>query len=302
MGFLKILVIVVSDVAITMQLSFETWLKRTNHFPDSYFMRVTDTQKSFWDDHSYLVFPGLFANQASNLSKWVDEISQWKADNTPWLTFFEMDAPDQLSRIENFVPSHKGLGDVLNGKCILDIVSQLMGEPGILYKDRINFKLPGGGAHAAHQDGVAYDQSGQEQFDSNAKPYLSVLISVDASTDENGVFEVANNWKHDSLEILSMESPRPDHPSFTKIAKSVEDELDWVKIYTQPGDAVIFTERIPHRSESNRSNTRRRILYGVYNPISFGDRRGTYFAAKREAPNDARYMVGNPHARVGKTK
>lgn len=35
------------------------------------------------------------------------------------------------------------------------VVSSLMGEKAVLYKDPINFKLLGGGAHAAHQDGVA---------------------------------------------------------------------------------------------------------------------------------------------------
>ena len=60
---------------------------------------------------------------------------------------------------------------------MLDVVSELMGEPAVLYKEKINYKYPGGGGYAAHQDAPAYEF---------VKFHITCLISVDAATPENG--------------------------------------------------------------------------------------------------------------------
>lgn len=253
-------------------------------------------QIQFWKRNSYIILKGFFAKQADDISGWIEEISGWPENMSRHLNFYEMHNPSELSRIENFVPFHSSLGTILNSDEILGLVGQLMGEEAILYKDRINFKPPGGGAHAAHQDGVAYESGDLAQFEENSVPYISILIGVDPATKENGCFEVVSNWSYDDLSILPMEKPDAEHPNFSKIAQSVEDELDWIQIETEPGDVILFTERLPHRSKSNQSKGGRRILYGVYNPATLGDKREAYYTAKRKNLNDPRYMVGNPHA------
>lgn len=259
-------------------------------------MKLTEEQLKFWEHNSYIVFKGLFAKQIVDISSWIEEVAGWPQDMSKWLSFYEMSDSSKLSRIENFIPYHQGLAGIINGPEVLGIVDELMGEKAVLYKERINFKPPGGGAHAAHQDGVAYESGGLRQFDPGATPYISVLISVDAATVENGCFEVVQNWPLSNLDILPMERPYPHAPNFSKIAQQVEDDLNWVQLETEPGDVVFFTERLPHRSKTNRSDKSRRILYGVYNPLKEGDKREKYYADKRANINDARYMVGNPHA------
>jgi hypothetical protein len=259
-------------------------------------MALTTQQRDFWNANSYLVFRGFLADQAGNLTRWVDEISQWPDDFSRWLKFYEMDDPSKLSRLENFVPYHPGMAKVLLSGPLVDLISDLMGERAVLYKERINFKPPGGGAHAAHQDGVAYESGNLAKFNPDVAPYVSMLIGVDRATLDNGCLQVVPNWPVSKLDILRMERPNPKHPAFSKIAQSIEDSLEWVPIETAPGDLLLFTERLPHRSTANHSSHSRRILYGVYNPASDGDRREKYYADKRLNINDARYMVGNPHA------
>lgn len=258
---------------------------------------LTEKQLIFWRENSYIHIPGLFKNRTEELSTWIDEISSWGPGNDQWLSYYEMDNPNQLSRIENFIPYHSGMKDIFTGRTIISLISELMKETAVLYKERINFKSPGGGPHAAHQDGVAYEQGDNSSFDAEITPYLSILVSVDEATEENGCLQVVPNWPLDSLEIIPMEAPYPDRPEYMKIKQSIEDSMTWKKLPTQPGDALIFTERLPHRSEPNLSNKTRRIIYGVYNPLSDGgDKREKYYNDKRKNPNDARYMVGNPHA------
>ena len=256
---------------------------------------LTTEQKEFWVNNSYLVLRSFFDPEREKLSKWVDQVAAWPDAAGKWLRFFERTNRNQLSRVENFVPYHEGLAEALTGQRIIDLMSELMGDSAILYKDRINFKYPGGGPHSAHQDGVAYDQPDNGTFSSAFPPYLSLLISVDGASEQTGCFEVVGNWDLEKSEILPLESPDADCPQFTKICQAVEDELDWISIPTDPGDAIVFTERLPHRSKANFSGNPRRILYGVYNPSSEGDRREQYFSTKRKDPNNSRYMIGNPH-------
>lgn len=259
-------------------------------------MTLTTEQKSFWNNNSYLVFHGFLSDRIHRISHWVEEISRWPDAISKWLKFYEMEDPTKLSRIENFVPYHPGLADLLLAGPLVELISQLMGEQALLYKERVNFKPPGGGAHAAHQDGVAYECGSLAKFDPHLTPYISVLIAVDHATLENGCLQVVPQWPISKLDILQMERPYPHHPSFSKITQSIEDSLDWHPIETRPGDVILFTERLPHRSTANHSHRPRRILYGVYNPATDGDRRQRYYEDKRRNINDARYMIGNPHA------
>ncbi|MEO9853048.1 MAG: phytanoyl-CoA dioxygenase family protein [Reichenbachiella sp.] len=258
--------------------------------------KLADSQLKFWKENSYVHIPGLFKDRVDQMSGWIDEISTWKPSMDQWMCYYEMDNPEQLSRIENFIPYHAGMKEIFTGDTIVSLISELMNEQAVLYKERINFKSPGGGPHAAHQDGVAYEQGENAAFDPNINPYLSILISIDEATEENGCLQVVPDWPIDNLEILPMEAPYPDRPDYMKIKQSLEDRLTWKKLPTQPGDALIFTERLPHRSEPNLSDKTRRIIYGVYNPLSVGDKRKKYYQDKRKNPNDPRYMVGNPHA------
>lgn len=254
----------------------------------------------FWNNHSYLLLRGFYSDYRTQLGQWVDAVGAWPRDPSRWMRYYERDNPSQLSRIENFIPYHRELEEVLAGKVTLDLISKLMGEPALLYKERINFKFPGGGAHEAHQDGVAYEKGGEQQFDPLAVPYISILISVDQATSENGCLEIVPNWSFHRLDILPMEAPLPSMPQYTKMSQEVEDSLEWKKIPTEPGDVILFTERLPHRSTANTSRKTRRVLYGVYNPQSEGDLREGYYQRKRENLDDPRYLVGNPHALTGK--
>lgn len=256
----------------------------------------TNEHIEFWKSHSYLHLRGFYSEYCTRLGQWVDDVGAWPRDPSRWMRYYERDKPSQLSRIENFIPYHRNLAEILGGKVTLDLISKLLGEPALLYKERINFKYPGGGAHEAHQDGVAYEKGGDQKFDPLVLPYISILISVDQATSENGCLEIVPHWSLNRLEILPMEAPIPSMPQYTKMAQQVEHSLEWKKIPTEPGDVILFTERLPHRSSANLSSTTRRVLYGVYNPQSEGDLREAYYERKRKNLDDPRYLVGNPHA------
>jgi len=49
-----------------------------------------------------------------------------------------------LQRLENFTQYCAALDFLLNGSKLLGVCGQLFGETAVLYKEKINYKLPGG--------------------------------------------------------------------------------------------------------------------------------------------------------------
>lgn len=65
----------------------------------------------------------------------------------------------------------------------------------MLFKEKINFKLPGGGGFLAHQDSVAYIGL--------AKQHISAMVAVDAAVEENGCLFVApGRWSEGQVRLL----------------------------------------------------------------------------------------------------
>ena len=145
------------------------------------------------------------------------------------------------------------------------LIAELTGERAALYKEKINYKYPGGGGYAAHQDAPAYEF---------VKSHTTCLISIDAATVENGCLYFSPGRHREGLIALDADGC---------IAPEIAENMDWVAAPTQPGDILVFSSYIPHKSGANRSNLPRRIIYAVYNNLSDGDWREKYYEDKREA-------------------
>jgi hypothetical protein len=193
---------------------------------------------------------------------WVDEVAAWP-DDGPWLHHRELTtAGPQLCRTEGFVPFHEGLRALLTAGPMLDTASALLGEPAVLYKEKINYKLPGGAGYAPHQDAPAY------RF---VETHVSCMVAVDDAQVGNGCLEVASG-RHQSL--LPTDDVGCIHPD-------VVAELDWEVVEVQAGQTLWFHSRTPHRSGPNLGTTPRRALYPTYNARAEGDLRAAYYEQKR---------------------
>ncbi|NKC14958.1 MAG: phytanoyl-CoA dioxygenase family protein [Gammaproteobacteria bacterium] len=168
-----------------------------------------------------------------------------------------------LSRIENFCPYHEGFDEWLRTGKGPACVAQLFGEQAVLFKEKINFKMPGGDGFKAHQD----VQAGWDTF---APLHITLLIGIDPATARNGCLEVAKGHHRRGL-LGAMWQP---------LADDIEG-VNYEPIETQPGDALFFDSYCPHRSAPNLTERARRVLYVTYNAASAGDHRLRYYADKR---------------------
>jgi hypothetical protein len=198
---------------------------------------------------------------------WVDEVAAWP-DDGPWLHHRELtDAGPQLCRTENFVPFHDGLRALLTTGLMLATASALLEEPAVLYKEKINYKLPGGAGYAPHQDAPAY------RF---VETHVSCMVAVDDARVGNGCLEVVSG-RHQA--VLPMDDVGCIHPD-------VVADLDWTPVEVRAGETLWFHSRTPHRSGPNLGPTPRRALYPTYNAAAEGDLRAAYYEQKRAELGD----------------
>ena len=258
-------------------------------------MRALDeAQRAHWDRHGYVLLErSLGAGEARDLARWLEELAAWPEAPGKWMKWFELvGGQRQLCRVEDFLPYHAEFADFLEGPGLAAILEQLCGEPALLYKEKINFKLPGGAGFEPHQDAPAFTTFSQRY-------HITMMISVDATTRQNGCLEVVDGFHGQGL--------LPQAPDGT-LDRDWAAAQTWKPIETAPGDVLFFDSYVPHRSGPNRSDRPRRALYVTYNRARDGAHRAAYFAAKRAAfpPECERkagvdysaaaavYNVGNP--------
>jgi hypothetical protein len=181
-----------------------------------------------------------------------------------------------IQRIEDFCRYDVELDGWVRDGRLQSSVERLFEAPAVLFKDKINFKLPGGGGFEPHQDQAA----GWSRY---APLFITAMITLDAATLENGCLEMGSGPR---LNRLIGPEWQPLDPQALK-----HGQLKPVP--TAPGDAVFFDSYVPHASKPNLTQTNRRVLYLTYNRASDGDHRARYFADKRAAfPPDIERVPG----------
>jgi hypothetical protein len=239
---------------------------------------LSDAQVDAFRGHEHEPVPGLFAREAApRLAAAGDALASGprvRGAAGVWCYYDDRargaHGERLLHRIEHFRDHDPTLRDAIADARVMAALERLFGEPAVLFKEKINFKPPGASGFDAHQD----MQAGWARY---ARSFVTVLVSLDATTPENGCLELA---PHDGAALLAPEwAPLPDE---------VCRRLRFRALPTAPGDALLFDAYVPHRSAPNRTHASRRVLYVTYNPRSEGDHYARYYADKYASfPPDA---------------
>src|SRR6478736_2050860 len=210
---------------------------------------LTTAQLASFERDGYVIVHGYFpAERMARAGAAIAALAARPPRTGHEMVYFEdsVTEPGQrvLSRIEKFVEEDADLGELVLRSGLAEQAAQLLQAPAVLFKEKINFKLPGGQGFAPHQDI-------QPGWDDYAPYFISVLVTIDPSTVENGCPQLAG--------------------------------VDFVKFPTAPGDVVFFDCFVPHQSAPNRTAQPRRNLYLTYSRADEGDHRAKYFADNRRA-------------------
>lgn len=216
-----------------------------------------------WRADGWLVLRGALApGVVDAVADAVDEVAAWATtEGAPGLHHRELtEHGPALARSEGFVPHQAVLRDLICGP-LLAQAGSLLGAPAVLFKEKVNYKHPGGAGFAPHQDATAY------RF---VDHHVSCMVPLDPATAASGCLDVASGRHTEG--VLPNERGR--------ILPEVAAALPWEPAEVQPGDLLWFDSYAPHRSGPNTTDRSRRALYLTYNAAADGDHRAAYYADK----------------------
>jgi len=196
----------------------------------------------------------------ADLRAWTSEIEAWPAGSHLWGHYAEATANGPaICRTENVSACHRGVAELVDG-ALRDVASNAIGERVVAFKDKINYKQPGGAGFRPHQDRVAYP---------GVTSVMSILVAIDACSTESGCLWLAGGVD----EVL----PTDDRGV---VRDDVARTLSWTAVELAPGDAVCLDGLVPHYSDANRTERPRRVLVASYAPEREHYTRTQYYAAR----------------------
>jgi 2-aminoethylphosphonate dioxygenase len=242
---------------------------------------LTGDQIAAFKRDGFLLAPSIFtAADVARISRWTDELVAMPEEPGRHWIYHEKSLKDSsrrlISRIENICPYHPGfaeLADVLRKP-----VAQLMDEPAVLFKEKINFKMPGGDGFKPHQD----SQAGWEKY---ASYFITAMVCIDEATIENGCLKIAAGQQKKGL-----------FRAWEPMTDADMAGMEFKPYPTKPGDVVFLDTYAPHSSEPNMTDRTRRMYFSTYNKASEGDHIAAYYADKRKSyPPDIEREAGKTY-------
>lgn len=209
----------------------------------------------------------LSASELDQLRDHLATVEAWPAGSHVWGHYAEAtEAGTTICRTENVSACVPWVRDLVDGR-LAGIAAAALGEPVAAFKDKVNYKQPGGAGFRPHQDLPAYP---------GIDRVVSVLLAVDPCDEVAGCLWMAPP----AAGVL----PTDDRGVITAI---VTDGLAWSACPLRAGDALVIDGLAPHYSDSNRSRHPRRVLVASYAPQAAGYGRAAYYAERAAAMAEA---------------
>ncbi|KAF2674307.1 PhyH-domain-containing protein [Microthyrium microscopicum] len=230
---------------------------------------VSQEQLKFFDQNGFLIIRDLLSqDEVQDVQRWTQEVHDWTpTPHSEFMPYEEINASGErvLCRTENFVDAHSGFNGILRSEKLISILGQLAGEPMLLFKEKINYKLAGSGGFAPHIDSTAYTHVKDIK-------HLTILLAVDASNMTNGGLEVVSG-SHAMQVPINKQDNCIEHNWVTA--------QRWIPAELNAGELLIFGSYLAHRSGSNTSNEDRKAIYATYNCASERDLHKQYYEDRK---------------------
>lgn len=243
----------------------------------------TKEQMQAFDRDGFIIVRKFYDDQEmAQISRWAEEVQMYPDAPGKYQRYYELSLKESgcrlLSRIENFSPYHEGFSQLFNNSRLEQAIAELFGEPAVLFKEKINFKLPGGDGFKPHQD----HQAGWWEYNTLC---ITALLCIDETNKENGCLEIAPG-KHKAGMFKE----------WTPLSEAEIQEMEFISCPTTPGDMIFFDSFTPHGSKPNLTDKPRRLMLVTYNRLAEGDSRIRYYEDKRKNyPQDCEREEGKEY-------
>ena len=210
------------------------------------------------------------------LRTWAQEVETWPSGSHVWGHYAEQTPRGpRICRTENVSACHAGFASLIGG-VLQACAADAMGEPVVAFKDKLNFKQPGGAGYSTHQDKVAYP---------GVDRVVSILVAVDDCRVESGCLWMAAGV----TEVLPVDERGVVRAEATAA-------LEWFPAELDAGDAVCIDGLAPHYSEANATDASRRVFIASYAPERERYDRDRYYRERsdrmrRDTERDGRFRI-----------
>lgn len=255
-------------------------------------MTLTEEEKKEFDDRGFTVIRGFFDKHTmAAVSAWLDDMRNILPGEGEEAMYYEQSAAtgeNVLVRVEHILGDHNPeITGLLLSPQTIDCLTDLFGEPPLLFKDKVNYKLPGCRPDKLHQDQAAGWNAYSDYF-------ITMGIIVDANRKDNAAMSFMKSGNYDKKLMTEEWQPlSDDDPPY-------QPEDEYMLLEADPGDVIFFDCYVPHGSPANNSSRSRRNLFLTFNRQSDRDMRDRYYTDKWSTypPNDAGHARSNETFRV----
>ncbi len=174
----------------------------------------------------------------------------------------------KLRRVEKISDFSKKSRKIIFSKNIFKVLYKIKKKKFVLFKDKLNFKYPGGAGYLPHIDGHFFWKDNNNVFQNGWKKYsnyfVNFVLPLERSDIKNGCLYLAK--KNDTRKIgknfrqitknLVLNTPN--------IKKKDIKKFKFYPVILEVGDACFFDWKCAHYSKKNVSNNSRIIFYATY--------------------------------------
>jgi hypothetical protein len=235
-------------------------------------MALTPEQVRQFHDRGVIVLKGFFRpDEVETVSAWLQTlqtVAQIGGEDARYYEKSPTTGEALLVRVEHFLGEHNAqITEVLLPGRVIECLGQLFGEPPVLFKEKVNYKLPGCRADKLHQDQAA-------GWNAYADFFITMALIIDANRKDNAALTFMTSGHYEKrLMTAEWEPLSHDDPPYLPAGEYQLIEAD-------PGDVLFFDSYVPHGSPANSTSRSRRNIYITFNRRSAGDMRRRYYADK----------------------
>lgn len=227
----------------------------------------------------YCVRRGFFSQSSvQQISDWLDALRVGPTREGAEACYYEqspLTGEPILVRAEYVLGEHNpALTRLLLSPPVVAVLTGLLGEAPVLFKEKANYKLPGCRADKLHQDQAA-------GWNAYGDFFVTMAVVIDANRRDNAALSFLSTGAY----------PRalmgPEWEPLSEADPPYGPAADYEVLEADPGDVVFFDSYVPHGSPPNLSTRARRNVYLTFNRQSGGDQRMRYYRDKwaSYAPN-----------------
>tara|TARA_B100001029_G_C15023643_1_gene432189 strand:+ start:84 stop:884 length:801 start_codon:yes stop_codon:yes gene_type:complete len=197
----------------------------------------------------------------------------------------------RLRRIERISDFSKTSKRIIYSKKILKLIKNIKKKKFDLFKDKLNFKYPGGKGYLPHIDGHFFWRDKNNKMQNGWKKYsddfVNLVIPLEKSDIKNGCLYLAKSTNLNKVGKSFKNVTKKMITGTPNIKLTDKSKFEYAPAELEEGDICLFDWKCAHYSKNNNSNRSRMIFYATYyKKNGKKDVRKNYYLDKSTSLND----------------